>query len=149
MSKKQGVKWDEEVIAEHDKLRGTRMKIEEPNTPYNHEKYDTSMGDEDGEGGVGGAGGSGSGSGSGGGGGGGGGGSGAAAAAAGLDSAALHAKLAAVEMDDTKRDQDETLEQRRKREKKKKFKGKMNSHYGGMGALLRKGATFDDDEDES
>ena len=28
------IKWDEEVIAEHDKLRGTRMKIEEPDTPF-------------------------------------------------------------------------------------------------------------------
>ena len=28
------LKWDEEVIEEHDQLRGTRMKINEPNTPY-------------------------------------------------------------------------------------------------------------------
>ena len=28
------IKWDEEVIAEHDKLRGTRMKIDEPDTPF-------------------------------------------------------------------------------------------------------------------
>ena len=27
--------WDEEVIAEHDKERGTRMIINEPKTPYN------------------------------------------------------------------------------------------------------------------
>merc|ERR1712087_262069 len=26
--------WDEETIAEHDKERGTRQKIEEPNTPW-------------------------------------------------------------------------------------------------------------------
>mmetsp|Transcript_9869 Transcript_9869/g.26212 ORF Transcript_9869/g.26212 Transcript_9869/m.26212 type:complete len:152 (-) Transcript_9869:17-472(-) len=26
--------WDEETIAEHDKERGTRMKIDEPDTPY-------------------------------------------------------------------------------------------------------------------
>lgn len=32
----QHVKWDEETIAEHDLLRGTRMKIEEPNTPYHY-----------------------------------------------------------------------------------------------------------------
>lgn len=32
--------WDEAMIEEHDKLRGTRMKIEEPNTPYNH-SYDS------------------------------------------------------------------------------------------------------------
>ena len=29
-----GITWDEEVIAEHDKLRGTRMKIDEPDTPF-------------------------------------------------------------------------------------------------------------------
>ena len=34
------LKWDEEKIREHDKERGTRMKIEEPNTPYNH-SYDS------------------------------------------------------------------------------------------------------------
>ena len=28
------IKWDEAVIAEHDKERGTRMKIDEPPTPY-------------------------------------------------------------------------------------------------------------------
>ena len=30
-----GIRWDEEVIKEHDKDRGTRMKIDEPKTPYN------------------------------------------------------------------------------------------------------------------
>ena len=30
------VKWDEEVIAEHDKSRGTRQKIDEPPTPYEY-----------------------------------------------------------------------------------------------------------------
>lgn len=30
------VTWDEETIAEHDLLRGTRQKIEEPNTPYHY-----------------------------------------------------------------------------------------------------------------
>ena len=29
------IKWDEETIKEHDKLRGTRMKIDEPDTPFN------------------------------------------------------------------------------------------------------------------
>ena len=29
------VKFDEEVIQEHDKDRGTRQKISEPKTPYN------------------------------------------------------------------------------------------------------------------
>merc|ERR1712194_525027 len=28
--------WDENAIEEHDQLRGTRMKIEEPNTPFVH-----------------------------------------------------------------------------------------------------------------
>jgi len=28
------ITWDEAVIAEHDKLRGTRMKIDEPDTPF-------------------------------------------------------------------------------------------------------------------
>ena len=28
------LKWDEKAIEEHDLLRGTRMKIDEPNTPY-------------------------------------------------------------------------------------------------------------------
>jgi protein phosphatase inhibitor 2 len=30
--------WDEAVIEEHDLLRGTRMKIEEPKTPFHYEK---------------------------------------------------------------------------------------------------------------
>ncbi|OMJ85042.1 hypothetical protein SteCoe_13695 [Stentor coeruleus] len=30
------IKWDEEGISEHDKTRGTRMKITEPKTPYNY-----------------------------------------------------------------------------------------------------------------
>jgi hypothetical protein len=30
------IRWDEETILEHDKLRGTRMKIDEPNTPFAH-----------------------------------------------------------------------------------------------------------------
>lgn len=34
-----GLKWDEAKIQEHDLLRGTRMKIDEPDTPYNH--YDS------------------------------------------------------------------------------------------------------------
>mmetsp|Transcript_33270 Transcript_33270/g.68051 ORF Transcript_33270/g.68051 Transcript_33270/m.68051 type:complete len:171 (-) Transcript_33270:181-693(-) len=34
--RKSEVTWDEEVIAEHDKLRGTRMKIDEPDTPFEH-----------------------------------------------------------------------------------------------------------------
>lgn len=30
------VTWDEETIAEHDLLRGTRQKIDEPNTPFHY-----------------------------------------------------------------------------------------------------------------
>ena len=30
------LKWDEEAIAEHDKERGTRQKIDEPPTPYEY-----------------------------------------------------------------------------------------------------------------
>jgi protein phosphatase inhibitor 2 len=32
------ITWDEEAIAEHDKLRGTRMKIDEPDTPYERDE---------------------------------------------------------------------------------------------------------------
>ena len=38
-SEEKHLKWNEVVIAEHDQLRGTRMKIDEPNTPYTH--YDS------------------------------------------------------------------------------------------------------------
>lgn len=38
-TKKATLKWDEAKIQEHDQLRGTRMKIEEPDTPYHH--YDS------------------------------------------------------------------------------------------------------------
>ena len=37
--KPKDLKWDEKAIEEHDQLRGTRMKIEEPNTPYHN--YDS------------------------------------------------------------------------------------------------------------
>jgi len=37
--KKTGLKWDEAKIQEHDLLRGTRMKIDEPDTPYH--QYDS------------------------------------------------------------------------------------------------------------
>lgn len=33
------LKWDEDKIKEHDELRGTRMKIDEPNTPFH--QYDS------------------------------------------------------------------------------------------------------------
>lgn len=32
--KSRGIKWDENTLAEHDKERGTRMRIQEPKTPY-------------------------------------------------------------------------------------------------------------------
>jgi protein phosphatase inhibitor 2 len=41
----QHLKWDEAVIEEHDMLRGTRMKIDEPNTPYTH--YDSGAESDD------------------------------------------------------------------------------------------------------
>ena len=44
-TEKKHLKWDEKAIEEHDLLRGTRMKIDEPNTPYTH--YD-SGGESDG-----------------------------------------------------------------------------------------------------
>lgn len=34
------IKWDEQAISEHDKTRGTRMKIKEPKTPYNYYNED-------------------------------------------------------------------------------------------------------------
>lgn len=35
-SSPKSLKWDEPTIEEHDQLRGTRMKIDEPNTPYQY-----------------------------------------------------------------------------------------------------------------
>jgi protein phosphatase inhibitor 2 len=40
------VRFDEEIIAEHDKLRGTRQKIDEPNTPY-HQHNVEAVDDDD------------------------------------------------------------------------------------------------------
>lgn len=34
---KEHIKWDEVIIEEHDKLRGTRQKIDEPKTPFNYD----------------------------------------------------------------------------------------------------------------
>mmetsp|Transcript_12720 Transcript_12720/g.15385 ORF Transcript_12720/g.15385 Transcript_12720/m.15385 type:complete len:158 (-) Transcript_12720:1158-1631(-) len=34
------IRFDEAVIAEHDKLRGTRQKIDEPDTPFNREELE-------------------------------------------------------------------------------------------------------------
>ena len=31
------IRWDDPTIAEHDKERGTRMKVEEPKTPFHRE----------------------------------------------------------------------------------------------------------------
>lgn len=42
---KKALKWDEVAIEEHDLLRGTRMKIDEPNTPYTH--YDSGQESDD------------------------------------------------------------------------------------------------------
>ena len=42
---KKHLKWDEKAIEEHDLLRGTRMKIDEPNTPYTH--YDSGAESDD------------------------------------------------------------------------------------------------------
>lgn len=42
---KKQLKWDEKAIEEHDQLRGTRMKIDEPNTPYTH--YDSGAESDD------------------------------------------------------------------------------------------------------
>jgi len=39
------LKWDEPTIEEHDLLRGTRMKIDEPNTPYTN--YDSGAESDD------------------------------------------------------------------------------------------------------
>mmetsp|Transcript_10 Transcript_10/g.10 ORF Transcript_10/g.10 Transcript_10/m.10 type:complete len:213 (+) Transcript_10:57-695(+) len=35
------IRWDEETIAEHDKLRGSRQKIDEPPTPYHEYQQET------------------------------------------------------------------------------------------------------------
>ncbi|GBG33214.1 Hypothetical Protein FCC1311_094382 [Hondaea fermentalgiana] len=40
------VRWDEATIAEHDKLRGTRQKIDEPDTPFHRDSFDSEA-DED------------------------------------------------------------------------------------------------------
>ncbi len=44
-SEKKGLKWDEKAIEEYDLLRGTRMKIDEPKTPYTH--YDSGQESDD------------------------------------------------------------------------------------------------------
>ena len=44
-SKDRHLKWDEQVIEEHDLLRGSRMKIDEPNTPYTY--YDSGAESDD------------------------------------------------------------------------------------------------------
>ena len=46
------IKWDEETIAEHDKERGTRQKIDEPPTPYAYGTESPMAVDEKGEDGV-------------------------------------------------------------------------------------------------
>eukprot|EP00903_Cladosiphon_okamuranus_P006678 g6519.t1 len=50
------ITWDEPTIAEHDKLRGTRQKIDEPSTPYHYGSGESSTGSDcesaDGKGGA-------------------------------------------------------------------------------------------------
>ena len=36
MENERRIQWDEETIKEHDKERGTRMKIDEPKTPFHY-----------------------------------------------------------------------------------------------------------------
>eukprot|EP01122_Echinamoeba_exundans_P013021 TRINITY_DN5615_c0_g1_i1.p1 TRINITY_DN5615_c0_g1~~TRINITY_DN5615_c0_g1_i1.p1 ORF type:complete len:239 (+),score=40.27 TRINITY_DN5615_c0_g1_i1:33-719(+) len=43
----ESLKWDEDTIALHDSLRGTRMKIDEPKTPYEHSASIGADSDED------------------------------------------------------------------------------------------------------
>lgn len=40
------ISWDEPTIAEHDKLRGTRQKIDEPSTPYHYGSGESSTGSD-------------------------------------------------------------------------------------------------------
>lgn len=40
------ITWDEPTIAEHDKLRGTRQKIDEPSTPYHYGSGESSTGSD-------------------------------------------------------------------------------------------------------
>lgn len=40
------ITWDEPTIAEHDKLRGTRQKIDEPSTPYHYGSGESSAGSD-------------------------------------------------------------------------------------------------------
>lgn len=40
------IRWDEEVIAAHDLLRGTRAPISEPKTPFNRERIDEEQAEE-------------------------------------------------------------------------------------------------------
>ena len=41
------VTWDEDQLAEHDKTRGTKMKIDEPKTPYVTDEEYKKLCDED------------------------------------------------------------------------------------------------------
>eukprot|EP01032_Pedospumella_encystans_P000441 gene441-508_t len=48
--KKQKIQWDEETIAEHDKERGSRQKIDEAPTPFRYQsESDQSECESDGE----------------------------------------------------------------------------------------------------
>ena len=147
------ITWDEEAIAEHDLTRGTRMKIEEPDTPYHYPEPDeademetvfTQTADnakkpalED---------------------------------AVSVDKswcsaqycpiensilcpqfASLQTKLEAeaAKQKDEKEDGDEDLTEKRKKESQEKFKKKMRDHYGGeYAAMLKARQMMDEDEDE-
>jgi len=46
---KRVIQWDEATLAEHDKERGTRQKIDEPPTPYQYGSDRSDSGESDGE----------------------------------------------------------------------------------------------------
>lgn len=196
--KKLKISWDEAVIAEHDKERGSRMKIDEPKTPYYNPDHDGSQhavsptafedisvgfppGDSGEGGGRGGASGGADGHG------------GAtvnginhiatsspgrrrsadstssledqnqsptaATAAAAvvtrrIDGEQLREKLdeaaeAQSRLVRTPSKEEETLAEKRKREKHSKFEDARKKHYGGMAALLKRdSSSFADDDDD-
>jgi len=49
MKKTTTLQWDEAKIAEHNVLRGTRMKIDEPDTPFHYDEAAETAPDEDAE----------------------------------------------------------------------------------------------------
>mmetsp|Transcript_23156 Transcript_23156/g.41850 ORF Transcript_23156/g.41850 Transcript_23156/m.41850 type:complete len:180 (+) Transcript_23156:27-566(+) len=77
------VTWNEEILAEHDKERGTRQKIDEPPTPFNFSPLDLSEDEVEGDG---------------------------KASHSAVDSALLHARL--LELSETKEAPEESESQR-------------------------------------